>query len=98
MITACMEQNRIGLSKKAMFVVPNHLIDQWAAEFMRLYPAANVLATQKSDFTPANRKKFCSRIATGDYDAVIIGHSQFAKRYHCLKKDKEISYTVSLMK
>lgn len=79
MITACMEQNRIGLSKKAMFVVPNHLIDQWAAEFMRLYPAANVLATQKSDFTPANRKKFCSRIATGDYDAVIIGHSQFEK-------------------
>ncbi|WP_415270821.1 DEAD/DEAH box helicase family protein [Hominibacterium faecale] len=76
---AQMERKRLGLSTKAMFVVPNHLTEQWASDFLRLYPAANVLAARKSDFTPANRKKFCSRIATGQYDAVIIGHTQFQK-------------------
>lgn len=79
MVAAAMESKRIGLCNKSMFVVPNHLIEQWSAEFMRLYPAANILAATKADFTPENRKKFCTRIATGDYDAIIIGHSQFEK-------------------
>ncbi|MGF7018754.1 N12 class adenine-specific DNA methylase [Lachnospiraceae bacterium PF1-21] len=79
MIAAAMEGKRLGLSNKPMFVVPNHLIEQWANEFMLLYPGANILASTKKDFQPANRKKFCSRIATGEYDAVIIGHSQFEK-------------------
>ena len=74
-----MESKRLGLCNKSIFVVPNHLTDQWASEFLRLYPAANILVTTKKDFQPANRKKFCGRIATGDYDAVIIGHSQFEK-------------------
>ena len=68
-----------GLCQKSLFVVPNHLTEQWASDFLRLYPGANILAATKKDFEPANRKKFCSRIATGDYDAVIIGHSQFEK-------------------
>ncbi|MCR5552296.1 MAG: DEAD/DEAH box helicase family protein, partial [Oscillospiraceae bacterium] len=79
MVAAAMESKRLGLCSKSLFVVPNHLVSQWAAEFLRLYPAANILVTTKRDFEPARRKKFCSRIATGDYDAVIIGQSQFEK-------------------
>ena len=79
MIAAAMESKRLGLCRKSIFVVPNHLTEQWASEFMRLYPSANVLVTRKQDFEPARRKKFCARIATGDYDAVIIGQSQFEK-------------------
>lgn len=79
MIAACMELKRLGLSQKAMFVVPNHLIEQWGSEFLRLYPSANILVTTKKDFEKSKRKTFCSRIATGEWDAVIIGHSQFEK-------------------
>ena len=79
MIAAGMESRRLGLSQKNLYVVPNHLTEQWGADFLRLYPGANVLVATKRDFEPANRKKFCSRIATGSYDAVIIGHSQFEK-------------------
>ena len=79
MIAAAMESKRLGLCQKNLFVVPNHLTEQWASDFLRLYPGANILAATKKDFEPANRKKFCSRIATGDYDAVIIGHTQFEK-------------------
>ena len=79
MAAAAMENKRLGLAQKSLFVVPNHLTGQWASEFLQLYPGANILAATKKDFEPANRKKFCSRIATGDYDAVIIGHSQFEK-------------------
>ena len=79
MAAAAMEMRRLGLANKSMFVVPNHLTNQWASEFLSLYPGANILGTTKKDFEPANRKKFCSRISTGDYDAVIIGHSQFEK-------------------
>ena len=79
MTAAAMENKRLGLCQKSLFVVPNHLTEQWASDFLRLYPGANILAATKKDFEPANRKKFCSRIATGDYDAVIIGHSQFEK-------------------
>lgn len=79
MAAAAMEAKRLGLCSKPMFVVPNHLTEQWASEFLRLYPSANILATTKKDFEKANRQKFCARIATGNYDAVIIGHSQFEK-------------------
>ena len=79
MAAAAMEAKRLGLCSKSMFVVPNHLTEQWASEFLRLYPSANILVTTKKDLEKANRKKFCARIATGDYDAVIIGHSQFEK-------------------
>ena len=79
MAAAAMEAKRLGLCSKPMFVVPNHLTEQWASEFLRLYPTANILVTTKKDFEKANRKKFCARIATGSYDAVIIGHSQFEK-------------------
>ena len=79
MVAAEMESKRLGLCQKAMFAVPNHLTEQWASEFLRLYPSANILVTTKKDFETRNRKKFCARIATGDYDAVIIGHSQFEK-------------------
>ena len=79
MVAAAMESKRLGLCQKSLFVVPNHLTEQWASDFLRLYPGTNILAATKKDFQPANRKKFCSRIATGDYDAVIIGHSQFEK-------------------
>ena len=79
MTAAAMESKRLGLCQKSMFVVPNHLTEQWAGEFLQLYPSANVLVATKKDFETANRKKFCGRIATGDYDAVIIGHSQFEK-------------------
>ena len=78
-IAGVMESKRLGLCHKACFVVPNHLTEQWASEFLRLYPAANIMVTTRKDFTPDRRKKFCARIATGDYDAVIIGHSQFEK-------------------
>ena len=79
MVAAAMESKRLGLCQKSLFVVPNHLTEQWAAEFLQLYPSANILVATKKDFETRNRKKFCSRIATGDYDAVIIGHSQFEK-------------------
>jgi N12 class adenine-specific DNA methylase/predicted RNA methylase len=79
MIAAGMESKRLGLAQKSLYVVPNHLLEQWGSDFLRLYPGANILVATKKDFEPANRKRFCSRIATGDYDAVIIGHSQFEK-------------------
>ena len=78
-VAAAIESKRLGLTKKSLVVVPNHLTEQWGADFLRLYPGVNVLVATKKDFEPANRKKFCSRIATGDYDAVVIGHSQFEK-------------------
>ena len=74
-----MESKRLGLCQKSLFVVPNHLTEQWASEFLRLYPSANILVTTKKDFETHNRKKFCARIATGDYDAIIMGHSQFER-------------------
>jgi len=86
---AAMESKRLGLCQKSLFVVPNHLTEQWAAEFLRLYPGANILAATKKDFEPANRKKFCGRISTGEYDAVIIGHSQFEKIP--LSKERQIA-------
>ncbi len=79
MVASAMESKRLGLCQKSLFVVPNHLTEQWASEFLRLYPSAKILAATKKDFEPHNRKKFCARIATGDYDAVIIGHSQFER-------------------
>ena len=79
MVAASMESKRLGLCQKSLFVVPNHLTEQWASEFLRLYPSANILVTTKKDFETHNRKKFCARIATGDYDAIIMGHSQFEK-------------------
>ena len=79
MVAAAMESKRLGLCQKSIFVVPNHLTEQWSSEFLRLYPSANILVTKQRDFETKNRKKFCARIATGDYDAVIIGHSQFEK-------------------
>ena len=79
MVAAVMESKRLGLCQKAMFVVPNHLTEQWSSEFLRLYPSANILVANKKDFEKANRQKFCARIATGDYDAVILGHSQFER-------------------
>ena len=77
--SAAMESKRLGLSQKNLFVVPNHLTEQWGAEFLQLYPGANILVATKKDFEPANRKKFCARIAMGNYDAIIIGHSQFER-------------------
>ena len=79
MVAAAMESKRLGLSQKNLFVVPNHLTEQWGAEFLQLYPGANILVATKKDFEPANRKKFCARIAMGNYDAIIIGHSQFER-------------------
>jgi len=79
MVAAAMESKRLGLCQKSLFVVPNHLTEQWASEFLQLYPAANILVATRKDFETKNRKKFCGRIATGDYDAIIIGHSQFEK-------------------
>ena len=89
MVAAAQESKRLGLCNKAMFVVPNHLVGQWASEYLRLYPSANILVTRKQDFETGNRKKFCSRIATGDYDAVIIGHSQFEKIPMSLERQRE---------
>lgn len=79
MAATAMESKRLGLCSKSLFVVPNHLVSQWASEFLTLYPSAKILATTKKDFETKNRKKFCGRIATGDYDAIIIGHSQFER-------------------
>ena len=79
MIAACMEGKRLGLNQKSLFVVPNHLTEQWGGDFLKLYPGAKVLVATREDFTPAKRKQFCAKIATGDYDAVVIGHSQFEK-------------------
>ena len=79
MVGAAMEAKRLGLCQKSLFVVPNHLTEQWASEFLRLYPSANILVTTRKDFEKHNRKKFCARVATGDYDAIIMGHSQFEK-------------------
>lgn len=90
MIAAAQESKRLGLCNKSMFVVPNHLTEQWATEYLQLYPAANILVTTKKDFETKNRKKFCGRIATGDYDAVIIGHSQFEKIPMSADRQKEI--------
>ena len=106
MVAAAMESKRLGLCKKPLFAVPNHLTEQWASEFLRLYPSANILVTTKKDFQPENRKKFCARIATGDYDAIIIGHSQFEKipvsleRQERLIQDQidEITENIALMK
>ena len=89
MIAAGMESKRLGLSQKNLYVVPNHLTEQWGGDFLRLYPGANILVATKKDFEPANRKRFCSRIATGDYDAVIIGHTQFEKIP--LSKERQIA-------
>ena len=89
MIAAGMEAKRLGLSQKNLYVVPNHLTEQWGSDFLRLYPGANILVATKKDFEPANRKRFCSRIATGDYDAVIIGHTQFEKIP--LSKERQIA-------
>ena len=90
MVAAAMESKRLGLCNKSLFVVPNHLTEQWAAEFLQLYPAANILVATKKDFETKNRKKFCGRIATGDYDAVIIGHSQFEKIPMSIERQKAI--------
>ena len=78
-VAAAMESKRLGLCTKSLIVVPNHITEQWAAEWLQLYPSANILVATKKDFETKNRKKFCARIATGDYDAIIIGHSQFEK-------------------
>lgn len=90
MVAAAMESKRLGLCNKSLFVVPNHLTEQWAAEFLQLYPAANILVATKKDFETKNRKKFCGRIATGDYDAVIIGHSQFEKIPMSIERQRAI--------
>ena len=102
MIAAGMESKRLGLAQKSLYVVPNHLLEQWGSDFLRLYPGANILVATKKDFEPANRKRFCSRIATGDYDAVIIAHSQFEKiplsreRQIALLKDQIEDITFSI--
>lgn len=90
MVAAAQESKRLGLCNKSLFVVPNHLTEQWAAEYLQLYPAANILVTTKKDFETKNRKKFCGRIATGDYDAVIIGHSQFEKIPMSIERQRAI--------
>lgn len=90
MVAAAMESRRLGLCTKNLFVVPNHLTEQWASEFLRLYPSANILVSTKKDFETANRKKFCARIATGDYDAIIIGHSQFERIPISIERQKNI--------
>ena len=89
MVAAAQESKRLGLCQKSMFVIPNHLVCQWASEYLRLYPSANILVARKQDFETANRKKFCGRIATGDYDAVIIGHSQFEKIPMSMERQRE---------
>ena len=89
MVAAAQESKRLGLCQKSMFVVPNHLVGQWASEYLRLYPSANILVTTKQDFETGNRKKFCGRIATGDYDAVIIGHLQFEKIPMSIERQRE---------
>jgi N12 class adenine-specific DNA methylase len=106
MTAAAMESKHLGLCSKSLFVVPNHLTEQWAGEFLQLYPSANILVATKKDFETKNRKKFCARIATGDYDAVIIGHSQFEKipisqerqRMQCEQQIAEITSGIREMK
>ena len=90
MVAAAMEMKRLGLCTKSLIVVPNHITEQWAAEWLQLYPSANILVATKKDFETQNRKKFCSRIATGDYDAIIIGHSQFEKIPMSLERQQAI--------
>ena len=90
MVAAAQESKRLGLCQKSLFVVPNHLTEQWASEYLQLYPSANILVATKKDFEAKNRKKFCGRIATGDYDAVIIGHSQFEKIPMSLERQRAI--------
>ncbi len=90
MVAAGQESKRLGLCQKSLFVVPNHLTEQWASEFLQLYPSANILVATKKDFETKNRKKFCGRIATGDYDAIIIGHSQFEKIPMSIGRQKAI--------
>lgn len=90
MVAAAQESKRLGLCNKSLFVVPNHLTEQWASEYLQLYPAANILVATKKDFETKNRKKFCGRIATGDYDAVIIGHSQFEKIPMSIERQRDI--------
>ena len=90
MVAAAMESKRLGLCQKSLFVVPNHLTEQWASEFLQLYPSANILVATRKDFEAKNRKKFCGRIATGDYDAIIIGHSQFEKIPMSMERQKAI--------
>lgn len=90
MVAAAQESKRLGLCNKSLFVVPNHLTEQWASEYLQLYPAANILVATKKDFETKNRKKFCARIATGDYDAVIIGHSQFEKIPMAIERQRDI--------
>lgn len=85
-----MESKRLGLCNKSLFVVPNHIIEQFASEFLQLYPSANIMVATKKDFSTANRKKFCSRIATGEFDAVIIGHSQFERIPMSIERQKAI--------
>ena len=97
MVAAAMESKRLGLSQKALFVVPNHLTEQWGAEFLQLYPGANILVATKKDFQPMNRKKFCARIALGNYDAVIIGHSQFEKIPLSDERLKKMTRKIRLM-
>ena len=96
MVAAAQESKRLGLCQKSMFVVPNHLVGQWASEYLRLYPSANILVTTKQDFETGNRKKFCGRIATGDYDAVIIGHSQFEKIPMSIERQREAARKAAL--
>ena len=88
MTAACMELKRLGLAQKPMFVVPNHLVEQWGAEFLQLYPSANILVATKRDFEKKNRKKLFSKMATGEYDAIIIGHSQFEKIPMSIERQK----------
>lgn len=90
MVAAAQESKRLGLCQKSLFVVPNHLTEQWASEYLQLYPSANILVATKKDFETKNRKKFCGRIATGDYDAVIIGHSQFEKIPMSIERQRTI--------
>lgn len=90
MVAGAMESKRLGLCNKSLFVVPNHIIEQFAAEFLQLYPSANILVATKKDFATNNRKKFCSRIATGEFDAIIIGHSQFEKIPMSIERQKAL--------
>ena len=106
MVASAMESKRLGLCNKSLFVVPNHIVEQFASEFLQLYPSANILVTTKKDFAKNNRKKFCSKIATGDFDAIIIGHSQFEKipmsierqRHYLEKQINEIMQGIAELK
>ena len=106
MVASAMESKRLGLCNKSIFVVPNHIVEQFASEFLQLYPSANILVTTKKDFAKNNRKKFCSKIATGDFDAIIIGHSQFEKipmsverqKYYLEKQINEIMTGIEVLK